>query len=133
MSTNFTYNDEIYHSKGPWKKHKYVKKVGNVYYYNKQSRGPYTPDKWYNERRSEEGKYDTRIDRDSYSEMNVNDLFSFDVYDETSSYNHGVHYVNNHNTHYIGRIEQTYRAGKSIVDKILKRLKKKRPKSRKRP
>lgn len=27
-------NDDIFHSRGPWKKHKYIKKVGNKYIYD---------------------------------------------------------------------------------------------------
>lgn len=156
MSTNFTYNDEIYHSKGPWKKHKYIQKIGNTYFYNKRDRtkkhnyvkkigntyfynrrgGTTSAPQYYNERRSEVGNNEERVDRDIYSEMNVNDLFSSDSFKESSAYNHGVTYVNNHHTHYIGRIEQTYRAGKSVVDNIinrLNRLKKPKQKSRKRP
>ena len=33
-------SDDLYHSSGPWKEHKYTKKVGNRYYYaNKTSNG----------------------------------------------------------------------------------------------
>lgn len=32
------WREELYHSSGPWKKHKYLKKIGNTYIYAKKSR-----------------------------------------------------------------------------------------------
>lgn len=33
------FNNSLAHSKGPWKKHKYIKKVGNRYYYKNSGDG----------------------------------------------------------------------------------------------
>ena len=37
-----TWRYELYHSSGPWKKHKYVKKVGDRYYYPEDTKGSKT-------------------------------------------------------------------------------------------